>query len=66
MLTRKDFIQRADTMISAYKKEYMNIVEFSCGVDFWCKEYKLNNPRFDEKRFREYLEKGIHGTVIQL
>jgi len=67
MLTRKDFIKKADEFINMYKRyeEKINhILVINNAVKGYCEFAKKSNERFDEQRFRDYIEVGIYGNKI--
>ena len=67
MLTRKDFIKKANEFISMYKRyntKIKHILVINETVNGYCRFAKKSNKRFDEKRFREYIERGIYGNAI--
>ena len=60
MLTRKDFIQKANEFIEQLKDK--NNVEYVVidNIVNYCKIAKNSNPRFDEIRFRDWIERGLY------
>ncbi len=67
MLTRKDFIERAKQFIQLSKNCKRNTTELlTIGhqIDNYCYIAKESNKRFDEQRFRNYIEVGIYGNTI--
>lgn len=68
MLTRKDFIKKADEIINIINKPNSNLKIDTFDISMMIKEYsqiaKKSNERFDEQRFREYIEVGIYGNSI--
>ena len=62
MLTRKDFIKKADEFIKLINKS--DTLTYNIFIQEYCKIPKKSNERFDEKRFREYIERGIYGNAI--
>jgi len=62
MLTRKDFIKKADEFINTYKNENAWVLSqiWVNQISDYCKIAKNSNPRFDEIRFRDWVEKGIY------
>ena len=63
MLTRKDFIEVANKIISNHK-DTKNKKDIDFLLNFFIDYFKKSNPRFDEIRFREYLEVGIFGNTV--
>tara|TARA_Y100000296_G_C4940920_1_gene141417 strand:- start:190 stop:384 length:195 start_codon:yes stop_codon:yes gene_type:complete len=63
MLTRKDFIKKADEFINIYKSsnahDIRNEIWIKEIIDY-CKIAKKSNERFDEIRFRDYIERGLY------
>ena len=64
MLTRKHFIDSANDIIKVAKGYPNNTKLITNLIKTKCKEFRIINPRFDEKRFREYIEVGIYGNTI--
>jgi hypothetical protein len=64
MQTKKDFEQVANSIIKSCKKKDYKPASIRYVINFFITNFKKSNPRFDEVRFREFIEKGIHGTVI--
>jgi len=74
MLTRKDFIKKADEIINIInvhnsKKGYKPFISIDTfDISMMVKEYsqiaKKSNERFDEQRFRDYIEVGIYGNTV--
>lgn len=68
MLTRKDFIKRADEFIQLGKNtkkcNFIELMTVGCQIDNYCDIAKESNQRFDEQRFRNYIEVGIYGNNI--
>ena len=62
MLTRKDFIKQADEFIKLIKEN--KDLTYSNKIIEYMEIAKKSNERFDEKRFREYIERGIYGNAI--
>ena len=62
MLTRKDFIKKAYEFIKLINKS--DTLTYNIFIQEYCKIAKKSNERFDEKRFREYIERGIYGNAI--
>ena len=68
MLTRKDFIKKANELIEQYKLENKTYPKceklLDKGISVCIAEYsriaKQSNPRFDEIRFRDWVERGIY------
>ena len=60
MLTRKDFIKKANEFIEQLKDK--NNVEYVVidNIVNYCKIAKISNPRFDEIRFRDWIERGLY------
>ena len=63
MLTRKDFIEVANNIISNHK-DTKNKKDIDFLLNFFIDYFKKSNPRFDEIRFREYIEVGIYGNTV--
>jgi hypothetical protein len=65
MLTRKDFIKKADELIEWGKsrnwKKRLDKKDLPEIISNWIEYFKQSNPRFDENRFRDYIERGIYG-----
>ena len=51
MLTRKDFIKKADEFIKLINKS--DTLTYNIFIQEYCKIAKKSNERFDEKRFRK-------------
>ena len=67
MLTRKDFTKRANEFIQLSKNCKRNTIELMTighQIDNYCYIAKESNQRFDEQRFRNYIEVGIYGNNI--
>ena len=64
MLTRKDFIQVANTIISNCKNNNKSKKDIDFVINFFIDTFKKSNERFDEVRFREFIEVGIYGNKI--
>tara|TARA_R100001369_G_scaffold23902_1_gene43930 strand:+ start:582 stop:776 length:195 start_codon:yes stop_codon:yes gene_type:complete len=64
MLTKKDFTEVANSIIKNCKKKDYKPASIKYVIDSFVDTFKKSNPRFDEVRFREFIEKGIYGTVI--
>ena len=64
MLTRKDFTEVANTIISNCKNNNKSKKDIDFVINYFIDTFKKSNPRFDEVRFREFIEMGIYGTVI--
>ena len=65
MLTRKDFIKKADEFISMYKRyntKIKHILVINEAINGYCEFAKESNKRFDEIRFRDYIEKGLYDN----
>ena len=62
MLTRKDFIQVADSIIKNCKKKKHSTKSIHFTINFFIDTFKKSNPRFDEIRFRDYIEKGLYDN----
>ena len=62
MLTRKDFIKVADCIIKncKNKKHSQRMTQFA--INFFIDTFRKSNPRFDEIRFRDYIEKGLYDN----
>ena len=64
MFTRKDFIETANDIILV-AKGYPNNTKLIINLTkVKCQEFKKSNPRFDEVRFREFIEVGIYGNKV--
>ena len=67
MLTRKDFIKKADELIKDYKgaiNKYPDCKKIADkGLEVLVAEYsriaEQSNPRFDIGRFNDYITKGV-------
>ena len=64
MFTRKDFIETANDIILVAKGYPNNTKLINNLTKVKCEEFKKSNPRFDEVRFREYIEVGIYGNTV--
>ena len=64
MLTKKDFIQVANTIISNCKNNNKSKKDIDFVINFFIDTFKKSNERFDEVRFREFIEVGIYGNSI--
>ena len=68
MLTRKDFIKKADELIEYGKsrnfKKRIDRKDLPEIIHNWIEYFQQSNPKFDEKRFREYIERGIYGNTV--
>ena len=64
MLTRKDFTEVANTIISNCKNNNKSNKDIDFVINFFIDTFKKSNPRFNEIRFREYIEKGIYGNTV--
>ena len=67
MLTRKDFTKRANEFIQLSKNCKRNITDLMMighQIDNYCYIAKESNKRFDEQRFRDYIEVGVYGNKI--
>jgi hypothetical protein len=64
MFTRKDFIETANDIILVAKGYPNNTKLITNLTKVKCEEFKKSNKRFDEKRFREYIEVGIYGNKV--
>jgi len=64
MLTKKDFTEVANTIISNCKNNNKSKKDIDFVINFFIDTFKKSNHRFNEKRFREFIEKGIYGTII--
>jgi hypothetical protein len=63
MLTRKDFIKKANEFINTYKNENAHVIrneDWIKEVIDYCKIAKQSNERFNEITFRDYIEKGLY------
>ena len=63
MLTKKDFTKIANKIISNHKNT-KNKKDIDFLINFFTDYFKQSNPRFNEIRFREYIEVGIYGNTI--
>ena len=59
MLTRKDFIKKANEFIELLKTDSLCRSE----IVKYCKIAQNSNPRFDMIRFRDHIEKGLGWKV---
>ena len=59
MLTRKDFIKKADEFIELLKTDSLCRSE----IVKYCEIAQDSNPRFDMIRFRDHIEKGLGWKV---
>ena len=64
MLTRKDFTEVANTIISNCKNNNKSNKDIDFVINFFIDTFKKSNPRFNEIRFREYIEVGIYGNTV--
>ena len=64
MLTKKDFIQVANTIISNCKNNNKSKKDIDFVINFFIDTFKKSNESFDEQRFRNYIEVGIYGNSI--
>ena len=64
MFTRKDFIETANDIIFVAKGYPNNTKLINNLTKIKCEESKKSNPRFDEVRFREFIEVGIYGNKV--
>ena len=64
MLTRKDFTEVANTIISNCKNNNKSKKDIDFVINFFIDTFKKSNERFDEQRFRNYIEVGIYGNSI--
>ena len=64
MLTRKDFIKKANEFINTYKNKNAWVLSqvWVNQISDYCKIAKKSNERFDEIRFRDYIEKGLYDN----
>ena len=60
MLTKKDFTKRANEFIQLSKNGKM----IGHQIDNYCYIAKESNERFNEQRFRDYIEVGVYGNKI--
>ena len=63
-MTRKDYIRIADTLIDSFKHCYgldLNDMQamFKEYVKQFCLTLKLTNDKFNEDKFREYIDKRM-------
>ena len=63
MLTRKDFTEIANKIISNHK-DTKNKKDIDFLINFFIDYFKKSNQRFNEIRFREYIEVGIYGNTV--
>ena len=63
MLTRKDFTEVANKIISNHKNT-KNKKDIDFLINFFIDYFKKSNPRFNEIIFREYIEVGIYGNKV--
>jgi|TARA_R100000656_G_scaffold105100_1_gene77261 hypothetical protein len=59
MLTRKDFIKKANEFIELLKTDSLCRSE----IVKYCEIAQDSNPRFDMIRFRDHIEKGLGWKV---
>ena len=59
MLTRKDFIKKADEFIELLKTDSLCRSE----IVKYCEIAQDSNPRFDMIKFRDHIEKGLGWKV---
>ena len=64
MFTRKDLIETANDIILVAKGYPNNTKLINNLTKVKCQEFKKSNPRFDEVRFREFIEVGIYGNKV--
>ena len=67
MLTKKDFTKRANEfidLIKNYDNKTKDLMMIGSFIDHYCDIAKQSNPRFDEQKFREYIEVGVYGNTI--
>ena len=64
MFTRKDFIETANDIILVAKGYPNNTKLINNLTKVKYEEFKKSNPRFDEVRFREFIEVGIYGNKV--
>ena len=67
MLTRKDFIKKANEFIEQLKdkKDLSFMTRYgtmSNRVKEYCEIAKQSNPRFSEIRFRDWIERGLYDN----
>ena len=63
MLTKKDFTEVANKIISNHKNT-KNKKDIDFLINFFIDYFKKSNPRFNEIIFREYIEVGIYGNKV--
>ena len=63
MLTKKDFTEVANKIISNHK-DTKNKKDIDFLINFFIDYFKKSNPRFNEIIFREYIEVGIYGNKV--
>ena len=60
MLTRKDFIKKANQLIATEKNNEFAEGELQELIEMFCIKFKQSNPRFSEIRFRDWIERGLY------
>ena len=60
MLTRKDFIKKANQLIATEKNKEFAEGELQELIEMFCIKFKQSNPRFSEIRFRDWIERGLY------
>ena len=58
MLTRKDFIKKADEFIELIKNS--DTLTYNIFIEEYIQIAKKSNERFDAIRFRDYIERGLY------
>ena len=58
MLTRKDFIKKADEFVKLIKEN--KDLTYSNKIIEYIEIAEKSNERFDSIRFRDYIEKGLY------
>ena len=60
MLTRKDFIKKANQLIATENNNEFAEGELQELIEMFCIKFKQSNPRFSEIRFRDWIERGLY------
>ena len=63
MLTRKDFIKKANELIEQLHNVKRDISKESFivnDINKYCELAIISNPRFDRGRFNDYITKGLY------
>ena len=62
MLTRKDFIEMANRLITSEKNKEFAEGELQELIEMFCIKFKKSYPRFSEIRFRDWIERGLYDN----